>query len=50
MRLRKEAGVRQTGDPWERINKLAPERIVDLVNSESIEVAAVMMSTTASSS
>jgi len=44
MRLRKEAGVRQTGDPWERINKLEPERIEELVMSESTEVAAVMMS------
>jgi flagellar motor switch protein FliG len=44
MRLRKEAGVRQTGDPWERINKLEPEIIVELVTSESIEIAAVMMS------
>ncbi len=44
MRLRKEAGVRQTGDPWERINKLEPERIEELVQSESTEVAAVMMS------
>ncbi len=43
-RLRKEAGVRQTGDPWERINKLEPERIEELVLSESTEVAAVMMS------
>ncbi|MDJ0823710.1 MAG: FliG C-terminal domain-containing protein [Paracoccaceae bacterium] len=43
-RLRKEAGVRQTGDPWERINKLEPERIEALVLSESTQVAAVMMS------
>jgi flagellar motor switch protein FliG len=44
MRLRKEAGVRQTGNPWERINALDVDRIKDLVNSESTEVAAVMMS------
>ena len=43
-RLRKEAGVRQTGDPWDRINELPPERIEALVMSESTEVAAVMMS------
>lgn len=44
MRLRKEAGVRQTGDPWSRINALEPERIEQLVLSESTEIAAVMMS------
>ncbi|EPX76268.1 flagellar motor switch protein FliG [Salipiger mucosus] len=44
LRLRKEAGVRQTGDPWERINALPEERIVDLLTGESTEIAAVMMS------
>ncbi|MBO9466070.1 flagellar motor switch protein FliG [Tropicibacter sp. R15_0] len=44
MRLRKEAGVRQTGDPWQRINALEIERIEQLVMSEATEVAAVMMS------
>ncbi|MBV7393714.1 FliG C-terminal domain-containing protein [Mameliella sediminis] len=44
MRLRKEAGVRQTGDPWARINALDIDRIKDLVMSESTEIAAVMMS------
>ena len=43
-RLRKEAGVRQTGDPWERINALDEERLEALVLGESTEVAAVMMS------
>lgn len=43
-RLRKEAGVRQSGDPWQRINQLDPERLEKLVLSESTEVAAVMMS------
>ncbi|KAB2542727.1 flagellar motor switch protein FliG [Salipiger aestuarii] len=43
-RLRKEAGVRQTGDPWERINKLGEERLAELVGGESTEIAAVMMS------
>ncbi|MGR3369786.1 MAG: FliG C-terminal domain-containing protein [Sagittula sp.] len=43
-RLRKKAGVRQTGDPWDRINDLAVERLEALVLSESTEVAAVMMS------
>lgn len=44
LRLRKEAGVRQTGDPWTRINALEIERLEELVISESTEVAAVMMS------
>ena len=44
LRLRKEAGVRQTGDPWERINKLPEERLEQLVRGESTEIAAVMMS------
>ncbi|MGP6085692.1 FliG C-terminal domain-containing protein [Antarctobacter jejuensis] len=44
MRLRKEAGVRQTGDPWQRINGQDIDRLKDLVLSESTEVAAVMMS------
>lgn len=44
MRLRKEAGVRQSGDPWARINGLSVERLVELVESESIQIAAVMMS------
>lgn len=44
MRLRKEAGVRQSGDPWQRINALEVERLIDLVSRESIQVAAVMMS------
>jgi flagellar motor switch protein FliG len=44
MRLRKEAGVRQTGNPWDRINALDVDRLKTLVLSESTEVAAVMMS------
>lgn len=44
MRLRKEAGVRQTGDPWKRINAQDVDRLEQLVLSESTEVAAVMMS------
>tara|TARA_R100000750_G_scaffold60034_1_gene49142 strand:+ start:4601 stop:5674 length:1074 start_codon:yes stop_codon:yes gene_type:complete len=43
-RLRKEAGVRQTGDPWQRINALDVDRLRALVTSESTEIAAVMMS------
>ncbi|SDX97346.1 flagellar motor switch protein FliG [Citreimonas salinaria] len=44
IRLRKEAGVRQIGDPWKRINALDVAKLVHLVSNESIQVAAVMMS------
>lgn len=43
-RLRKEAGVRQIGDPWKRIAALPRARLQALVNSESIQVVAVMVS------
>ncbi|MBE9635613.1 flagellar motor switch protein FliG [Salipiger mangrovisoli] len=43
-RLRKEAGVRQSGDPWERIGALPEERIAAIAGAEAIEVAAVMLS------
>ena len=43
-RLRKEAGVRQFGDPWERLRKLPPEELADLAKAESTEVAAVLLS------
>ncbi|NDV98111.1 flagellar motor switch protein FliG [Salipiger sp. PrR002] len=43
-RLRKEAGVRQSGDPWERIGTLPEARIAELASAEAIEVAAVMLS------
>ncbi|UMA66270.1 flagellar motor switch protein FliG [Roseivivax marinus] len=43
-RLRKEAGVRQTGDPWDRVGGQSVERLVQIVTSESIEIAAVLMS------
>ncbi|MEW9921442.1 flagellar motor switch protein FliG [Marimonas sp. MJW-29] len=43
-RLRKEAGVRQFGDPWKRICELGPEALLPVLESESIEVAAVMLS------
>jgi flagellar motor switch protein FliG len=44
MRLRKEAGVRQSGDPWKRINDLEIGQIEELVENESTEIAAVMLS------
>ncbi|WP_407496563.1 flagellar motor switch protein FliG [Pseudooceanicola sp. MF1-13] len=43
-RLRKEAGVRQTGDPWDRIRKLDPKKLIPIVESESLEVAAIILS------
>ncbi|TNJ40893.1 flagellar motor switch protein FliG [Phaeobacter sp. B1627] len=43
-RLRKEAGVRQFGDPWERLRKLPPEELAELAKAESTEVAAVLLS------
>jgi flagellar motor switch protein FliG len=42
-RLRKEAGLR-AGDPWERIGALDEDRICDLVQAESTEIAAVILS------
>ena len=43
-RLRKEAGVRQLGDPWARIAALPPDRLEAMVVAEGIEIAAVMLS------
>ncbi|MGX9354327.1 flagellar motor switch protein FliG [Roseobacteraceae bacterium S113] len=43
-RLRKEAGVRQSGDPWERIRQLSPERLREFVETEATEISAVMLS------
>jgi flagellar motor switch protein FliG len=43
-RLRKEAGVRHTGDPWERIRQLDPRKLVPVIDSESTEVAAIILS------
>ncbi|MDE4304335.1 FliG C-terminal domain-containing protein [Phaeobacter gallaeciensis] len=43
-RLRKEAGVRQFGNPWDRLKQLAPEDLASLAEAESTEVAAVLLS------
>ena len=43
-RLRKEAGVRQAGDPWDRLRALPTDDLADFANSESTEVAAVLLS------
>lgn len=43
-RLAKEANVRETGDPWVRIKDVGSERLVPVMQEESIEVAAVLLS------
>lgn len=43
-RLRKEAGVRMSGDPWERLRALTSEELMTIMQAESIEVAAVLLS------
>ncbi|MGY9048552.1 hypothetical protein P775_27255 [Puniceibacterium antarcticum] len=43
-RLRKEAGVRQAGDPWVRIGAQDVDWLQRVVLSESTEIAAVMLS------
>ena len=43
-RLRREGGVRVTGDPWEQIMGLEVDRILPVLQEESIEVAAITLS------
>lgn len=43
-RLRKEAGVRQFGDPWEQVRAAEADDLLNLLKSESTEVAAVLLS------
>tara|TARA_R110002049_G_scaffold10127_4_gene50508 strand:+ start:8180 stop:9262 length:1083 start_codon:yes stop_codon:yes gene_type:complete len=43
-RLRKEAGVRRAGDPWARLRDLGADKLLPVLQNESIEVAAVMLS------
>lgn len=43
-RLRKEAGVRQAGDPWDRLRTLEIDTLIEMVQAESPEVAAVLLS------
>ncbi|MEM6758211.1 MAG: FliG C-terminal domain-containing protein [Pseudomonadota bacterium] len=43
-RLRKEAGVREAGDPWARIREIGNDELVPVLENESIEVAAVLLS------
>lgn len=43
-RLRKEAGVRQAGDPWARLRALPAKELAEFAQAESVEVAAVLLS------
>jgi flagellar motor switch protein FliG len=43
-RLRKEAGVRQAGDPWARLRALSTDELVPMITGESTEVAAILLS------
>ncbi|WP_147113713.1 flagellar motor switch protein FliG [Tateyamaria sp. syn59] len=43
-RLRKEAGVKRGGDPWQRIRDMGADKLVPILEEESIEIAAVMLS------
>ncbi|WP_299779085.1 flagellar motor switch protein FliG [uncultured Roseobacter sp.] len=43
-RLRKEAGVRQYGDPWARLRDMGTEKLLPVLENESTEVAAVLLS------
>lgn len=43
-RLRKEAGVRRYGDPWARLRELGPDKLLPVLQNESTEVAAVLLS------
>ncbi|AXI47244.1 flagellar motor switch protein FliG [Sulfitobacter sp. SK012] len=43
-RLRKEAGVKSTGDPWTRLRGLSPEKLLPVLENESVEIGAVMLS------
>ncbi|MCE6961313.1 flagellar motor switch protein FliG [Cereibacter sphaeroides] len=43
-RLRRQAGVQFKGDPWERLVTMPPESLVRVLEEESVEVAAVMLS------
>jgi flagellar motor switch protein FliG len=43
-RLRKEAGVRQIGDPWAMIREVPVEKLLPIIEQESTEVAAVLLS------
>ncbi|WP_281994443.1 flagellar motor switch protein FliG [Ruegeria faecimaris] len=43
-RLRKVAGIRQIGDPWQRLREIPTEDLAEMAQAESTEIAAVMLS------
>ena len=43
-RIRKRTGVRAIGDPWEELFELEAEKLLKMIEDESIEVAAVLLS------
>lgn len=43
-RLRKEAGVRQFGDPWSQVCNADNDALLGILQSESTEVAAILLS------
>ena len=43
-RLRKEAGLREGGDPWDQIRQMSNEVLLPILENESTEIAAVMLS------
>ncbi|MEQ9259067.1 MAG: FliG C-terminal domain-containing protein [Roseovarius sp.] len=44
LRLRKEAGVRQFGDPWAQVCRADPAKLLEFLETEGTEVAAVLLS------
>lgn len=42
--IRKRTGVRASGDPWEKLRELEPEKLISLIEGESTEIAAVLLS------
>ncbi|WP_240336794.1 flagellar motor switch protein FliG [Tropicibacter sp. Alg240-R139] len=43
-KLRKQAGVKQSGDPWVRLKAMSAAELAELAQAESTEVAAVLLS------
>jgi len=42
--IRKRSGVRASGDPWEKLRNLEVEDLIDVLEGESTEIAAVLVS------
>ncbi len=43
-RLRRLAGASSKADPWDRLTGLAADRLLPIIEQESVEIAAVMLS------